>query len=170
MAIRSLTQEIEHLTQLRTKLIDLAGSSDDADLTSPSAVGKKRSAKKSAVAKQAGRSPVSQETRQKMAEAHRAFFVRKKTAAKKVAPKKAVVKNVANKSTAKTSAAKRIPVANFYPRSKLSSAKNSLLFRRALLHRPEAALHNLYPIGSSKTLTTSHLTRLILVGHKRVPA
>lgn len=107
-AIHSLTQEIDRLTQLRTQLIDLAGTSQDAIVTSSSAAVKKSPTKKSAVAKRSGRPPVSAETRQKMAEARRAFFAKKRTAAKKVAPKKAAIKNTAKKSTAKKSAAKKV--------------------------------------------------------------
>ena len=103
IAIESISHEIERLTDLREQLSRM---NDESGALSTSSLVPKSPSKKSAgtktAAKRSGRPPVSEETRQKMADARRAFFANKtigsnKTATTKVATKKSASK----KSTAK---------------------------------------------------------------------
>lgn len=109
-AIASISHEIERLTEIRNLLSDMNSESDAIEANAPAT---KRAAKKSAAktavpAKRRGRPPVSEETRQKMADARRAFFARRDAPAKKTAAKKGVAKRAqTTKSAAKKSSAKK---------------------------------------------------------------
>ena len=106
-AIASISHEIDRLTVIRTLLTNMNSESDSIDASTSVT---KRAAKKAAPAKRQGRPPVSEETRQKMADARRAFFLRKNAPAKKTATKKVAAKQVktaAKKTVAKKAAGKK---------------------------------------------------------------